>query len=580
MDNLLSKILEAPNLNEADKLLIQKAYNTAELAHRDQKRLSGENYIEHPLRAAYFLSELKMDATTIAACLLHDTLEDTPLKPDDLKREFGQEILFLVEGVTKLGKIEYSGNSANKKVATENIASLKKMLFAMAEDVRVIIIKLADRLHNMETLSAQDKNNQKKIALETMEIYAPIAARLGMGNLKGQLEDLAFPYVYPDEYAWFMKNVKNKYSDRTEYIDRARPIIRRYLTDAGIKIIKLDSRAKYHYSLYQKIKRHDMDIDKVFDLVAMRIIVPDIKSCYEALGVIHNHYKPLPGLVKDYIAIPKPNGYQSLHTTIFCEKGKVVEIQIRTPEMHEHAENGIAAHWAYSESGKTKVFKGDLKETEWIKQLKDFLKEMKPTEGLTNLKIDFLKNRIFVLTPQGDVKDLPEGATPIDFAYAIHTNLGHLLKGAKVNGKMVSLDLALKNGDVVEIVKGKIPKPSFDWLKIVKTTEAKKKIKSWFTEEENKLKTEEPKEKAVEKKKPAQKKVVIDIAKPGVPVIQDQTGLLYKISKCCNPKVGDKIKGYMTINQGVSIHSVECSNIKKMSPSDKRLLEASWSTKK
>ncbi len=583
MLHLLEKILNKDGFNEADKALIQKAYNVAELAHRGQKRLSGEDYITHPLHAAYFLSELGMDATTIAACLLHDTLEDTNLKPEDIKRDFGQEILFLVEGVTKLGKIEYSPDSPNRKTALENIGSLKKMFFAMAEDIRVILIKLADRYHNMETLRNQPKAAQKRIALETLEIYAPIAGRLGMGRLKGQLEDLAFPYVYPEDYAWLIKHVKEKYTDRMDYIDRTKPLIKRYLTDAGISVVDLHSRAKHHYSLYGKIKRHDMDAEKVFDLVAMRIIVPDIKSCYEALGIIHKHYKPLPGLIKDYIALPKPNGYQSLHTTIFCEKGRIVEIQIRTPDMHEHAENGIAAHWAYSEGGK-KQFKANIKEAEWVNQLKEFVKEMKPREGLTNLKIDFFKNRIFAFTPKGDVKDLPEGATPIDFAYAIHTDLGHSLKGAKINGKIVPLDHVLKNGDVIEIIKGKVFKPSSDWLRVAKTTDAKKKIKAWFTMEEKKIKDLEPaEEKEISAKGgPAsggKKKVKVEVARVGVPVIQNQTGLMYKIARCCKPKVGDSIKGYMTVNQGVTIHAVDCSNLKKTG-NGKRILSASWSIKK
>ena len=627
MENILEKILSKPNLSESDKDLIQKAYTTAELAHRGQKRLSGEDYIVHPLGAAYFLSELGMDATTIAACLLHDTLEDTNLKPENIKREFGPEILFLIEGITKLSKIEYSPDSPNpapslsavgwtksafgetesadrhsekrqawsgasKKTALENTSSLKKMLFAMAEDIRVILIKLADRYHNMETLKYQPRTAQKRIALETLEIYAPIAARLGMGKLKGQLEDMAFPYVYPEDYAWLIKNVKEKYTDRAEYIEKTRPVIRRYLTDAGIKVLDLHSRAKYHYSLYQKIERNNMEADKIFDLVAMRIIVPDIRSCYEALGVIHKFYKPVPGLIKDYIANPKPNGYQSLHTTIFCEKGRIVEIQIRTPDMHRHAENGIAAHWAYSEGGK-KLFKADLKETQWVSQLKQFLEEMKPKDSLTNLKIDFFKNRIFVFTPRGDVKDLPEGATPIDFSYAIHTGLGHATKGAKINGKIVPLNHKLKNGDVVDIIKGKVMKPSTDWLRIVKTTEARKKIKSWFvahpemSEPRQGRAIEDKKNKEVEgegtekKTKKNQKKKAIAIVTPGgVPIIQDQKGLLYKLAKCCNPKVGEKIKGYMTVNQGVTIHSVECSNLKKASGKEKRILSASWSVKK
>jgi len=583
MQDLLEKILKNQNFNETDRGLIQKAYLRAELVHRGQRRLSGEDYITHPLHAAYLLSELGMDSTTIAACLLHDTLEDTNLEPEDLRGEFGQEITFLVEGVTKLGKIEYSPDSPNKKTALENINSLKKMLFAMAEDIRVILIKLADRYHNMETLKYQTKIAQKRIALETLEIYAPIAARLGIGKLKGQLEDMAFPYVYPNEYTWLIKNVKEKYTDRNQYIERTKPVIKRYLNDAGVEVIDLHSRAKYYYSLYQKIKKHDMEVDGVFDLVAMRVIVPDIKSCYEALGIIHKYYKPFPGLIKDYIAIPKPNGYQSLHTTIFCEKGRIVEIQIRTPDMHEHAENGIAAHWAYSESGKKTPIKADLKETQWVSQLKQFLQEMKPREGITNLKIDFFKNRIFAFTPKGDVKDLPEGATPIDFAYSIHSGLGHLIKGARVNGKIVPLTYKLKNGDVVEIIKGKLAKPSFDWLKIVKTNEARKKIRSWFAEEERKIEeqkstaTDDPEDKTKKQKK---KKVFVEITKGGIPVIQDQTGLMYKLAKCCNPKVGDGIKGYLTLNQGVSIHTADCPNLKKSNSNGKRLMSASWSMKK
>ncbi|MBI2064670.1 MAG: bifunctional (p)ppGpp synthetase/guanosine-3',5'-bis(diphosphate) 3'-pyrophosphohydrolase [Candidatus Yanofskybacteria bacterium] len=595
MPDLLEKILNNPTFTETDKALIQKAYITAELAHRGQKRLSGEEYITHPLQVANFLSELKMDATTIIAGLLHDTLEDTDISAENLKNQFGQEILFLVEGVTKLGKIEYSPDQPNKKTVSENINSLKKMFFAMAEDIRVILIKLADRYHNMETLRYQSKPAQKRIASETLEIFAPIAARLGMGNLKGQLEDMSFPYVYPDEYAWFMKNVRDKYTDRMNYIDRTKPLIKRYLTDAGINVVDLHSRAKYHYSLYNKIKMHEMDVEKVYDLVAMRIIVPDIKSCYEALGIIHKHYKPLPGLIKDYIAIPKPNGYRSLHTTIFCEKGRIVEIQIRTPDMHDHAENGIAAHWAYSESGKKMPLKADLKETKWIAQLKEFLQDMKPKDGLTGLKIDFFKNRIFAFTPKGDVKDLPEGATPIDFAYSIHTDLGHAIKGAKINGKIVPLNHKLANGDVVEIIKSKIMKPSFDWLKMVKTNEAKKKIKSWFTAEEYKRlelerlrggKKEDERIEVSAKGGPASggrkkqmKKIAIVITPQGIPIIQGQTGLMYKLSKCCDPKPGDKIKGYMTVNQGVSIHTIECSNLKRLSSNDKRLLSAGWSIK-
>jgi len=574
MTSILEKILGNPAYDESDRKLVERAFEVAKSAHVGQKRLSGEEYLSHPLRVAYFLSELGLDIATVVAGILHDTIEDTPTTYKDLEKEFGKDIAFLVEGVTKLSKIEYDGNPNEKKSNTDHLNSLKKMFFAMAEDIRVILIKLADRYHNMETLRHKDPVSQKRIAIETLEIYAPIAARLGMGRLKGQLEDMAFPYVYPLEYSQLIKKVKEKYADRTKYIDRTKPIIKRHLTDAGINILNMNSRAKHYYSLYGKMLRKELtDIDKIFDLVAMRIIVPDIKSCYEALGVIHKFYKPLPGLIKDYIALPKPNGYQSLHTTIFCEKGRVVEIQIRTENMHEYAENGIAAHWAYSEGGKKKGIRANVKEVPWVAQLKSFLKEATSSEGLSNLKIDFFKHRIFAFTPRGEVKDLPDGATPIDFSYAIHTDLGHMTRGAKINGKIVPLHYELKNGDVVEVIKGKDKKPSFDWLKIVKTTEAKKKIKSYFKEIQQKEgvpELEKPKIKKV-------KKISIIVPKGGEPIIQGQKGLLYKLAKCCNPTIEHKIKGYITVNRGVSIHVADCSNIKTRNSFGARLLNATWS---
>lgn len=580
MTSILEKILENPALKESDRKLIEKAFELAKTAHAGQKRLSGEEYLNHPLSVAYFLSELKLDSATIIAGILHDTIEDTTITHKDIEKEFGKDIAFLVEGVTKLSKIEYADTPSNKKSNVEHLSSLKKMFFAMAEDIRVILIKLADRYHNMETLKYKDKADQKKIALETLEIYAPIAARLGMGHLKGELEDMAFPYVYPFEYAQLIKKVKEKYADRIKYVERTKPVIKKHLMDAGIKILEMNSRAKHYYSLYGKMLRKELDPDKIFDLVAMRIIVPDIKSCYEALGVIHKFYKPFPGLIKDYIALPKPNGYQSLHTTIFCEKGRVVEIQIRTEDMHEYAENGIAAHWAYSEGGKKKDIRANVKEIQWVAQLKNFLKETTPGEGLSNLKIDFFKHRIFAFTPKGEVKDLPDGATPIDFAYAIHTDLGHMTRGAKINGRIVPLHHELKNGDVVEIIKGKDKKPSFDWLKIVKTAEARKKIKSYFSIEDE---SASEKKGAPEPEKPKikqTKKVEVVVHKAGEPIIQGQKGLLYKLAKCCNPTTEHKIKGYMTVNRGVSIHVATCLNLKKNNGSGKRILTADWSTKK
>ncbi len=481
MSNLiLDKILANPKYNQTDKQEIRDAFNFASESHKEQKRLSGEDYIIHPLHTALFLSEMNLDSKTICAGLLHDVLEDTDTKPEALENKFGKEVAFLVQGVTKLGKLEYSDQPHLKKVrSADHYNSLKRMFLAMAEDVRVILIKLADRYHNMETLTHLPQDHQKRIAGETLDIYAPIAARLGIGKLKGQLEDMAFPYVYPSEYSRLINQVRDRYADRLNYIEQTKPIIKKYLEDTNIEILDLHSRAKHYYSLYQKIIKRKKELDHIFDLVAMRLIVPDIKTCYEALGTLHNRYRPIPGLIKDYIALPKPNGYQSLHTTIFCEKGKVVEIQIRTPEMHKYAENGIAAHWAYSEGGKKPTL-ANTKEVNWIAQLKNFLSNAGEGESISNLKIDFLKNRIFALTPKGDVKDLPEGATPIDFAYSIHTELGSSVMGARVNGKMVPISYKLNNGDVVEIIKSKNSKPSMDWLKIVKTAEARRQIKSYL----------------------------------------------------------------------------------------------------
>ncbi|HBT80485.1 MAG TPA: hypothetical protein DEB13_00905 [Candidatus Yanofskybacteria bacterium] len=329
----------------------------------------------------------------------------------------------------------------------------------------------------MEFMAPED---QQRISMETLEIYAPIAERLGMGNLKGDLEDLAFKYAQPEEYNWLIRQIQDKRTNRKKYIDEIMPEVKKRVLLAGIKVINIDSRVKHLYSLYRKLLKYDKDPNRVYDLVAMRIIVPDIKSCYETMGIVHKHYKPLPGLIKDYISFPKPTGYQSLHTTVFCEGGKLVEIQIRTPEMHDYADKGIAAHWLYSESGKKDVFKTNPKEVQWIIELRNFLRGVMTGETLDQVKSDFLKSRIFVFTPQGQIKDLPRGATPIDFAYSADAGLGNRVKGARVNDKMVPIDYELRNGEVVDIIRGKNPKPSRDWLRFVKTNEAKRKIRSWF----------------------------------------------------------------------------------------------------
>src|SRR3989344_1960730 len=476
--------------DDADQGLIERAFAFADKVHKGTKRKTGEPYITHPLAAATRLAEMRLDAATVAAALLHDVAEDTGVTINDVKKEFGDEIGFLVDGVTKLGKLKYRG-------AERMAESLRKMFFAIAEDIRVVLIKLADRLHNMETLAVLPPEKQKRIALETLDIYAPLANRLGFGDLKAKLEDLSFMYVYPDECRTVEKLGKTQMSERTHYINRIRPLIQKFLVDDGIQISHIDARAKHYYSLWRKLLKWDMDIEKIHDLIALRIIVPTIEDCYRALGIIHAHWKPLPGLIKDYIAMPKPNGYRSLHTTIFGPDGENIEIQIRTVEMHESAEHGIAAHWAYSENKKEnmKAYRAETasmaKETElsWVNQLRDWQKNITDSnEFLESIKIDFFKNRIFCLTPKGDAVDLPEGATVVDFAYHVHSAIGNGASGARVNGKMVPLNHELGNGDVVEVLTQKNKKPNADWLDFVKTSMARKHISSSLRRDEEEKK--------------------------------------------------------------------------------------------
>lgn len=468
--------------NPEEKTLIKAAFELAEKAHRGQKRESGEPYIQHPLNVALALTKMNLDTETIAAALLHDVVEDTPYSIEDIEKQFGKNVAFLVNGVTKLDKIKYSG-------AEGKAENLRKMFLAMAQDIRVVLIKLADRYHNMQTLDAMPKEDQKRIALETLEIYAPIAHRLGMGELKGQLEDLAFKYLYPKEFAWLENEIEEKYEAHKKYITNLVPVIYEVLKKESVEPIEINARSKHFYSLYKKLLRYQMNFDKIHDLVAARIILKSIEDCYLALGIIHQTWKPVPGLIKDYIAMPKPNGYQSLHTSVFGPDGKITEIQIRTPEMHIRAENGIAAHWAYKEkqyhSGNFQI---NQKELTWIEQLREWQKAVRGSdEFFESLKIDFFKDRIFVLTPKGDVLDLPEGATPIDFAYHIHSTVGHECAGAKVNGKITPLDAKLESGDLVEILSQKGKRPSSDWLNFVKTNLAKERIRSVLRSKDLKL---------------------------------------------------------------------------------------------
>lgn len=478
LNDLLKKIDQLSGGDPQAIDLIRRAYEFAQKAHEGQKRSSGEPYFNHCMATAQTLIDMKLDPKTIAAGLLHDVAEDTKYTILDIKKVFGDEIMFLVEGVTKLGKIKYHGDQ-------QRAENLRKMFLAMAEDTRVILVKLADRLHNMQTLKYVKPEKQKRIAMETMEIYAPLAHRLGMGEIKGQLEDLSFQYLYPEEYKWVIDHVSEKYQERERYIEKIKPVIQEELTKENIKPINIDARAKRYYSLYKKLGKYDMNLDKIHDLVAVRIAVNTIEECYGTLGVIHKLWRPLPGKIKDYIALPKPNGYQSLHTTVFCIDGKITEFQIRTLQMHDEAELGIAAHWLYTEKGKPKIgTKLDNKKFAWVSQLRDWQKEISGSqEFLESLKIDFFKDRIFILTPKGDAIDLPEGATPVDFAYHIHSEVGDRCSGAKTNGKMVPLSHTLQNGDVVEIITQKKHTPTRSWLEFVKTSIAKNRIRHLLKKE-------------------------------------------------------------------------------------------------
>ncbi len=467
--------------------LIKHAYDFARAAHAVQKRKNGEPYFNHLIAAAKNVAEWGLDETTIAAALLHDTTEDTAVTLADLKREFGEEISFLVDGVSKIGHIKYRGIESR-------VENMRKFILALSQDIRVVLIKLGDRQHNMTTLSALPPQKQKRIALETMEIYAPLAYRLGMHRLSGELEDLSFPYIYPQEYKWLMEQMKEKYEAREHYAKKIIPIIENELKNNEIEVVKIDSRAKRYTSLYKKLLKYDMNFDQVYDLMATRIIVPTIADCYAALGVIHKSYPPLPKLFKDYIALPKPNGYKSLHTTVFGPDNKITEVQIRTPEMHEQAEFGIAAHWAYQEHkgsnnyAKRNASMADKKELGWVKQLHEWQKAFTdPEEFMQSLKIDFFQDRILAITPHGEVIDLPSGATPIDFAYAIHSQIGNSAVGARLNGKIVSLSGELKSGDIIEIITQKNKLPSESWLGFVKTSTAKNHIRSALRQKDSSL---------------------------------------------------------------------------------------------
>lgn len=610
---------------QANISLIKKAYKYALKAHLEQKRYSGEPYTSHLLEVAKILADLELDMITIAAGILHDIIEDTDTPLSTIKEEFGEEISMLVNGVTKLSKISF------KTREEQQAENFRKMFLAMAEDVRVILIKLADRLNNMRTLQYIPSHKRLKTAQETLEIYVPIANRLGISRIQWEMEDLSLRYLEPTKYKEVVNRIAKNRLERESYVESIKEIIKKEIHKVSIEA-EIQGRPKNIYSIYKKMEKGKKDFFQIYDLIAIRIICHSIRDCYAVLGLLHSIWKPMPGRFKDYIAMPKSNMYQSLHTTVVTPKGEPLEIQIRTWEMHKTAEYGIAAHWKYKEKIDLKKDKKLEERLSWLRQILEWQKDLKdPKEFMENLKIGLFQDEVFTFTPKGDVKILPSGSTPIDFAYLIHTDVGHRCMGAKVNKKIVPLDSKLKSGDIVEILTSKSSRgPSRDWLKIAKTSGAKNRIRIWFKKEmreENIQKGKELFEKEMEKYKcePSSeltkklKEVSIELGFnelesmfenigyrkltpyqvlskiipqekiiPTIPPlkvkkridqgirVQGINDVMIRFSRCCNPVPGDEIIGYITRGRGVSIHKVDCPNIDFVSTEKDRLVKVEW----
>ncbi len=623
-------------LSPEQQELILRAYVVASYAHRDQTRKTGEPYILHPLAVANILADLHLDAETIAAGLLHDVVEDTEFGLEYLEEHFGQDVAELVDGVTKLKRINQLSNM-RQSGADEKAESLRKMFLAMVEDIRVVLIKLADRLHNMRTLSGQPDHKRRRIARETLEIFAPLANRLGIWQIKWELEDLSFRYLEPATYRELSRAMQAKRAERERWVAEVKARLEKALRDAGIKA-EVSGRPKHIYSIYRKMKRKDVPFEEIYDVHGFRIIVDSVTECYAALGIVHSMWRPIPGEFDDYIANPKDNMYRSLHTAVFGPKGKPMEVQIRTREMHEVAEYGIAAHWRYKEQSKRNEYFDN--KIAWIRQLMEWRQDVNDAqEFVSGMKTDVFQDRVYVFTPQGDVIDLPRGATPIDFAFHVHTELGYRCRGARVNGRLVSLDYQLQNGDQVEIISAKRGGPSRDWLNpnlgYVKTQRARSKIRTWFRKQNREENVQQGKQildrelrrlsmelsyEAVAKLFDYEKvedflaavgygdinsqqiaQRVLDYERrqkaEQTPVVLPQEdvagkrprtakginvagvdGLLAHPARCCNPVPGDPIVGYVTRGRGVTIHKSNCPNITAMLRRNDhtRLIEVQW----
>ncbi len=634
-DSLKEKVLNTnPNFN-IEKL--EKAYSIAEKAHEGQNRASGEPYITHPLEVAYILADIELDCETLVGALLHDVVEDTDYTLEDVKREFGENVAVIVDGVTKLGKIQYT------TAEEQQVENIRKMLLAMAKDVRVILIKLADRLHNMRTIKAKSEAKQREKARETLEVYAALAHRLGMSRIKWELEDLSLRYIDPVAYKEITESINLKKQEREKFINDIMDTLRAKTAEMAIKS-QITGRAKHFYSIYRKMFTQNKSIDELYDLFAVRVIVDSISECYAVLGMVHELYHPIPGRFKDYIAMPKPNMYQSLHTTVIGPNGTPFEIQIRTWEMHRVAEYGIAAHWKYKE-GVDKKSETDTK-LEWIRQLLEIQNSVVDTDDfMRTLKIDLFADEVFVFTPRGDIVNLPAGSTPIDFAFSIHSAVGCRMQGVKINGKIGTLDYILQNGDIVEVMTSSAVKgPSRDWLKLCKTSQARSKINQWLKKERREENVQHGKElierelkrinlthsqlfrnewvemlckkytfsslddiyaavgyggltvnKVIGRLREEYRRTLkaenpdIDLSALEAPqkrkktssngvVVEGIDDCLVRFSRCCNPVPGDDIIGYITRGRGVSVHRNDCPNVisSQKNGDSERLINVHW----
>ncbi|MEW6129132.1 MAG: bifunctional (p)ppGpp synthetase/guanosine-3',5'-bis(diphosphate) 3'-pyrophosphohydrolase [Acidobacteriota bacterium] len=632
-ESIIEKVKK--NHPNADEDLLRRAYLFSARQHRGQIRKSGEPYLIHPLEVANIIADLKLDPICVVTGLLHDVVEDTGTPIEEIEAYFGKEVSHLVDGLTKISKLKQA--SPEERQAQ----SIRKMLLAMVDDVRVILVKLADRLHNMRTLEHLRSDKQKRVAQETLDVYAPIAHRLGMSKVRGELEDLAFKYLEPEEYRKLKESVENRRTRLEAYLDSVKSRMTKMLKDADIQNVHIEGRLKRLYSIYLKLKRQHIDIDQVYDLVAIRIITESIKDCYAALGVIHTAWKPIPSRFKDWIAIPRENFYQSLHTSVVGDSGQPFEVQIRTQEMHLIAEEGIAAHWKYKE-GRRGTHTDEDEAFIWLKRLVEWQQEVKESDSrefMDSLKLDLYPKEVYCFTPRGKVIELPRGATPIDFAFNIHTEVGMACQGAKVNGRIVPLKYNLRNGDVVEIITSPTAHPTRDWVNFVKTTRARNKIRHYLAENERQTAIDVGRkifEKEAEKYKLSLKKLLTngelerivpeygvariddllasigygktlprsviakllpperakELEEPKGPtfkqVIKSALGLQDRITvkgtddimvyraRCCNPIRGEQIIGYITRGKGVAVHSSRCPNMPSLNVNPERLIEVEW----